>query len=386
MRVAVVGAGPAGLYAAYLIKRARPEVDVRVVERNAPDATYGFGVVFSDTALAFLADDDPDTHDAVVAHMEHWDDITVIHRGERVVIDGIGFSAIGRLALLRLLGERARAAGVVPAYRTGIAHVSELGDADLVIGADGFNSVVRRSDPDAFGARITRLTNRYVWYGTDKPFATLSHAFRANADGAFNAHHYRYAPGMSTFVVECDAATFARAGLGEASDAEARAYCEAVFADALDGHALVSNGSAWRRFANLRCARWYAGNRVLVGDALHTAHFSIGSGTRLALEDAIALVAALRAHDFDVRAALPAYQAAREPIVDKILRAADASAAWYEDFATHMNLEPWRFAYSYIQRSGRIDGARLRRLAPSFAGALARRGIGDEVDGMESAR
>ena len=386
MRVAIAGAGPAGLYAAYLLKRARPDIELRVVERNPPDATFGFGVVFSDTALAFLADDDRETHDAIVAHMERWDDIAINHRGERIVIDGIGFAAIGRLALLRLLGGRARSVGVVPEYRTAIAAVDDLGDADLVIGADGFDSVVRRSDPAAFGERIERLTNHYVWYGTDTPFATLTQTFRAGADGAFNAHHYRYAPGLSTFVVECDAATFARAGLADASDAEARAGCEAVFADTLDGHALVSNGSAWRSFANLRCEHWYAGNRVLVGDALHTAHFSIGSGTRLALEDAIALVAALTAHDFDIGAALPAYRAARQPVADKILRAADASAAWYEDFATHMKLEPWRFAYSYIQRSGRIDGARLRRLAPSFACALAGRGILDEVDGMESAR
>ncbi|HEX9646087.1 MAG TPA: FAD-dependent monooxygenase, partial [Alphaproteobacteria bacterium] len=240
--------------------------------------------------------------------------------------------------------------------------------------------------PVAFGQRIAHLANHFIWYGTRKPFATLTQSFRETADGAFNAHHYRYAPDMSTFLVECEAATFARAGFARASEADIKGYCERLFADELDGHELLSNRSVWRNFPQITNDRWFAGNRVLVGDALHTAHFSIGSGTRLALEDAIALAGALRAHDYDIQPALAAYQAARRPVVDKMVRAADASATWYQDFATHMKHEPWRFAYSYIQRSGRIDGARLRRIAPAFARELARRGILDEADNVESTR
>ena len=385
-RVAIVGAGPAGLYAAYLLKRARPDIALEVVEQNPADATFGFGVVFSDSALAFLEDEDPDTHDMIAARTERWHDIAVVHRGERIVIDGVGFAAIGRLALLRLLQARARSVGVEPRFGTAVSSLDELGEADLIIGADGVNSVVRRSDPVAFGQRIAHLANHFIWYGTRKPFATLTQSFRESPDGAFNAHHYRYAPDMSTFLVECEAATFARAGFARASEADIKGYCERLFADELDGHELLSNRSVWRNFPQITNDRWFAGNRVLVGDALHTAHFSIGSGTRLALEDAIALAGALRAHDYDIQPALAAYQAARRPVVDKMVRAADASATWYQDFATHMKHEPWRFAYSYIQRSGRIDGARLRRIAPAFARELARRGILDEADNVESTR
>ena len=375
MDVAILGAGPAGLYAAILLKRARPDVSIRVYEQNPADATWGFGVVFSDQALAFLRKDDPETADLIEPEMETWSDIVVSHRGERIAIDGVGFSAIGRLDLLQLLQRRAAELGVTPHYDTRIDNVSDLGDADLIIAADGLNSIVRAEAPDVFGESLGYLDNRFVWYGATKPFGALTQTFKSTRFGPVNAHHYRYAPDRSTFIVECAPEAFEAAGFEDMSEPETRALCEEFFAEELDGAALVSNNSIWRRFPVLRCAKWHNGNRVLVGDALHTAHFSIGSGTRLAMEDVIALVQALKDTDFDIAEALPTYQAARQPILAKIVNAAMTSADWYEHFGEHMALEPWPFALSYIRRAGRLDAERLRSLAPRFVGELEAHGV-----------
>jgi 2-polyprenyl-6-methoxyphenol hydroxylase-like FAD-dependent oxidoreductase len=369
MKVAVIGAGPAGLYLAYLLKRRRPSAAVRVFEQNPADATFGFGVVFSDRALEFLRDDDPETHDAITPAMESWSDMTLDLEGHVVRIDGIGFSAIGRLRLLQLLQGRARAAGVDVEFGRAIGSLDEVAGADLVVGADGANSLVRRTHEKQLGARVRSLTNRFAWYGTTRRFETLTQTFRRSRHGAFNAHHYRHSPDTSTFIVETDEATWRRAGF-ESMDADATsAYLEAVFADVLRGHPLVSNRSVWRTFPRVSTERWSAGRAVLLGDALHTAHFSIGSGTRLAMEDAIALADAIGSHPDDLPAALRAYEAARRPVLDQLAAAADASAGWYERFAEYMALEPLEFAMSYITRSGRVDLDRLRRVSPRFVAA-----------------
>ncbi len=363
MRIFVAGAGPAGLYFAYLAKRAHPGWDIRVVEQNPAGSTFGFGVVFSERALEFLRGDDPDTYELITPAMEAWSDLTVVHRGVPVVIDGIGFAAIGRLAFLQLLQQQAASVGIRPQYGTAMQPGEFLEAYDLVVGADGANSTVRRMAD--FGTTVTPLTNKFAWYGTTRPFATLTQTFVENEHGTFNAHHYRHAGAMSTFVVECDAQTWRRAGFASRSEQETLAYCETVFAQALGGQRLVSNKSVWRNFPNVRNERWWARNIVLLGDALRTAHFSIGSGTRLAMEDAIALAKALGEHSA-LQQGLAAFEAARRPIVEKLVAAADASGAWYERFPEHMRLAPREFAWSYIQRSGRVDPERLRRTSPKF--------------------
>ncbi len=365
MRVCIIGAGPSGLYLAYLLKRRRPDTIVTIVEQNPADATFGFGVVFSDRALEFLRQDDAATFAALTPHLEVWQDITLDHGGERITIDGVGFAAIGRLRLLTILQQQARSVGVEPTYGHPVADLAPFRDADLLVGADGVNSIVRRSHEREFGSTVAHLTNRFAWFGTTRRFETLSQTFRATPQGHFNAHHYRYAPDMGTFLVEVDEATSRRAGLDRLPSADAMALCEEVFADTLQGHRLISNNTTWRQFPKVRNERWSCGNMVLIGDALHTAHFSIGSGTRLAMEDAIALDHALAAHA-DVATALQAYEASRRPILEKLVAAANASADWYEHFADHMRLAPLDFAMSYITRSGRIDRARLRALSPAF--------------------
>jgi 2-polyprenyl-6-methoxyphenol hydroxylase-like FAD-dependent oxidoreductase len=364
MKMLIVGAGPAGLYLAYLVKRQLPGWEVRIVEQNARDSTFGFGVVFSERALEFLRADDPQTYDRITPAMEAWTDISVVHRGTPVVIDGIGFAAIGRLKFLELLRGQLEAEGVSIEFEKPLGEMQNLKGYDLVVAADGANSTVRKSTD--FGTTVTPLTNKFAWFGTSRVFETLTQTFVQNEVGYFNAHHYRHSPSMSTFVYECDAPTWARAGFERMDEAATLAYCEKAFADALQGHKLVSNKSIWRNFPNVRNRHWSRGNVVLIGDAQRTAHFSIGSGTRLAMEDAIALAKALSEFKRDIPAALASFEALRRPIVEKLVAGADASAGWYEHFPEHMRLAPRDFAWSYIQRSGRIDPEKLRKIAPKF--------------------
>jgi 2-polyprenyl-6-methoxyphenol hydroxylase-like FAD-dependent oxidoreductase len=291
-----------------------------------------------------------------------------------VVIDGVGFSAIGRLELLQLLQQRARDAGVDLQFGVTVGSMAELAGWNLVVAADGVNSLVRRAFEGDFDVSLSYLQNKFVWYGTAKPFETLTQTFVETETGTFNAHHYRYAPGMSTFIVECDRATWQRSGLHEAGDDESRGVCETVFREALDGHRLVSNRSNWRSFPWIWNGRWSFRNCVLIGDALRTAHYSIGSGTRLALEDALALTKALEAEPDDLHAGLRGYEASRRPIVEKLVTASRKSAAWYDRFFEHMRLAPLDLAMSYITRSGRIDDDRLRAASPQFMQLYEARG------------
>jgi benzoate-CoA ligase family protein len=366
VRIAVVGAGPAGLLFSLLVKRRRPQDEIVVVEQNPRDATFGFGVVFSRGALEFLSRDEPAMHATLAEATESWPLQRIVHRDEPVDIDGNGFSAIARIALLGILRRQCEALGVRLEFERPLESLAPLAGFDLVVGADGVNSMVRRALGDEFQTRVEWLTNKFVWYGTARPFECLTLTFRASDDGAFVAHHYRYAPAMSTFIVECDAATWHRAGLARASDAESRAYCERLFAPDLDGHPLLSNKSVWRNFPLVWNTRWSVGSTVLIGDALRTGHFSIGSGTRLAFDDAIFLARALETAGENVRGTLETFERTRRPIVEKLVAAANQSSYWYERLSDKMSLEPWQIAYDYMRRSGRMSDERLRQEAPQF--------------------
>ena len=371
-KVEILGAGPAGLYTAILLKSAMPGTRVRVTEQNPADATFGFGVVFSDSALDFLRIDDPATHALITPAMQNWRDMTLSLRGERIVLDGIGFSAIGRLELLRLLQQRATELDVELRFDCRLESVDELArDADLLVGADGLNSQVRLSSEARFEPGREHCTNHFAWFGTPREFATLTQTFIRSGEAVLNAHHYRYAPGMSTFIVECDAPAFDALGFADMDEHESAETCAVLFADTLEGAPLLVNQSQWRRFPRLWCRNWFADNRVILGDAAHTAHFSIGSGTRLALEDAIALVRALRECD-SLQTALPEYQCQRQPVAEKIVTASVTSARWYDDFRRHMELDPIDFAFAYLSRSGRMDLERLRQISPAFVARYER--------------
>ncbi len=375
MKIGILGAGPAGLYCAILIKQCFKRAQITIIDQNPEDATFGFGIVLSDSALGFLHADDPPTADLIEPHMQTWSDICIVHKGQSVRIDGIGFAAIGRLEMLSLLRKRALELGIEPKYNRKISKMDVFGDCHIVIAADGLNSTVRAKSPEAFGEKIEYLSNRFCWFGTRCSYDALTQTFVETDRGFFNAHHYRYGEDRSTFIIECDEQTFLNYGFAQMSELKYRKICEAIFADALDGGALISNNSVWRQFPVLSNQRYFDGNRVLVGDALHSAHFSIGSGTRLAMEDAIALVNALKQTDFNPQRGFAEYQRQRQPIVDKLCTAALRSGQWYERFAEHMALSPWEFALSYVTRSARVNEDKLRRMCPNFTAELARRAI-----------
>jgi 2-polyprenyl-6-methoxyphenol hydroxylase-like FAD-dependent oxidoreductase len=371
MRIRIIGGGPAGLYLGLLMKRDDATRDVRVFERGPRDATWGFGVVFSDRALEFLRRDDEAMHRLLTPHMESWSDLTIVHQDTRVPIAGNGFAAIGRLELLNLLQDEAERCGVELEFESDVQDASDVMPADLIVAADGAFSLVRDSNAERFETTVDWRTNWFAWFGTTKPFESLTLTFRTNDDGVFCAHHYRYAPDMSTFLVEVDAATFERARFGEMDEHATIRYCEEVFAEDLGGSPLLSNRSIWRTFPVVWNGRWSSGDTVLLGDALRTVHFSIGSGTRMAMEDAIALSTAFR-NARDTEHALARFRDTRHAPAKKIFDAAGASLRWYEEMASHMALEPTELAYRYLRRSGRVDHASVRRQVPRLAAEMER--------------
>jgi anthraniloyl-CoA monooxygenase len=372
MKLVCVGGGPAGLYLALLMKKADPGHDVTVVERNRADDTFGFGVVFSDATLDHFAEADPETHRAIVASFAHWDDVDVHYQGQVLTARGHGFAGIARQRLLDLLQRRCADLGVNLRFGREVTDLSAWGDADLIVAADGVHSGLRRRLAEHFGPRVEAGRNRFVWLGTTYPFRAFTFLFKTDGHGLWRVHAYRYDATHSTFILETTEDTWRRAGLAEATEDDTLAFAERLFARELDGHRLLKNRSIWREFPTVSNARWWHGNVALVGDAAHTAHFSIGSGTKLAIEDSIALARALRSHA-DVAAALAAYEAERRPEVESLQRAARVSRTWFEDAERyHGRLEPIQFAFSLLTRSLRVTHESLKVRDPKFVESVDR--------------
>ena len=369
MNIGIIGGGPAGLFFAYLVKRHDVSHRVRVVERDASDATYGWGVVFSDVALAFVRDIAPELYASMTRKQEVHDAMCIVHRGVAVRLANNTFHRMARIDLLKALHAHCRDAGVDIEFGCRIDDVGEFGDCDLVVAADGASSGIRKRFENAFKPTIDVRPNKLAWYGTTRLFDPLSLIFRQNVDGLVIAHTYRYSRTHSTFLVECDPLTFANAGLDRMSEAESLAYCERAFAEDLRGEPLLSNRSDWFNYPIVKNRRWHTGNLVLLGDALRTGHPSVGSGTRLAMQDAIALFDALKAHAEDVSKLLEVFERTRRPGSDALQEAAIRSTQWYENLGPKLALDPVSFAYDYLTRTGRVTHEDVRARDPDLAAA-----------------
>lgn len=370
MKITCIGGGPAGLYFAILAKKQNPSHEVRVFERNRPDDTFGFGVVFSDATLEGLTDRDRPVYDAIQKSLAHWDDIHTFYGGEKLVSTGHGFSGLSRQRLLTILQTRARELNIDLQFEHEITDFEAIRrGSDLVVAADGVNSAVRALYASEFRPHIDWRPNRFVWLGTTFPFDAFTFYFDSNEHGLFRVHAYRYEPEQSTFIVECREETWRRAGLDQATEDETLEYMEKLFAPRLAGHRLLKNRSVWRSFPTIRCERFSFDNIALLGDAVHTAHFSIGSGTKLAMEDAICLADALAAHA-SLPDALAAYESERKPKVETIQRAAQVSLEWFENTERYTNLPPLQFEISMLTRSLRVTHENLKMRDPKLVAAV----------------
>ncbi|HJO37069.1 MAG: FAD-dependent monooxygenase [Vicinamibacterales bacterium] len=378
MKICIVGGGPAGLYFAILMKQLDPSQEITILERDGPNDTFGWGIVFSDQTFGYLESSDAPSFTRIVESCQTWDNVDIVHHGEKVSIHGNRFSGIARLAFLNILHARCRELGVDVRFGTNITDRTQLPPHDLLVGADGANSLLRQWFSDGLRPTIDRRKNRYIWLGTPRLFHGLTLTFHATEAGPFASHAYKFSETASTFIVECAEETWARAELEGKSGEETCAYLEEVFADDLHGEPLLTNNFVrWINFPLVKNQHWQDGNVVLLGDALHTAHFSIGSGTKLALEDAIALAQAFEANP-RIDAALPAFERARKAIVDRLQDAAESSLVWFEQMGDYLHLPPLPFAYEAMTRSGRVDREKLRKRDPKFVAAYERGAANDD--------
>ena len=369
LRIVIVGCGPAGLYFAILMKRLNPANQVTILERDGPNDTFGWGIVFSDQTFSYLKNSDPESHAEIMKAGEVWDNVDVVHKGRRVTIRGNRFSGIARLTFLKILQKRCEDLGVDMKFNTNVTDFSELPEFDLLVGADGANSFVRRTHSQFFQPNLDWRKNKYIWLGTNQLFDGLTLTFRQNEAGLFIAHSYRFSKTTSTFIVECGEEVWRSAGLEQRSGEETCRYLAEVFSDDLGGHSLMSNNFVkWLNFLLVKNRHWSHNNVVLLGDALHTAHFSIGSGTKLALEDSIALAKCFE-DGSDVPDALSDFERVRKPIIEEYQQAAHSSLTWFETAQLDMDLDPLPLAYKLMTRSKRIDYEGLKGRDPNFIAA-----------------
>ncbi|HEX3810870.1 MAG TPA: bifunctional salicylyl-CoA 5-hydroxylase/oxidoreductase [Rhizomicrobium sp.] len=376
MKAVCIGGGPAGLYFAIALKRLSPAHEVRVIERNRPYDTFGWGVVFSDQTMESLERVDPESAAQILDNFAHWDDIDVHYRGEVITSGGHGFAGIGRKRLLNILQDRAKELGVTLQFETEVTSLEPFRDAGLIVAADGVNSGVRAMFADTFQPHITFRPNKFIWLGTHKAFTAFTFAFEQTDKGLIWAHAYRFDKDTSTFIVECTEETWRAFGFDTGSTADTIAICERIFARYLDGHKLMSNarhmrGSEWLNFPHLTCERWFKDNVVLIGDAAHTAHFSVGSGTKLALDDAIALAKYVHERGMSEET-LAAFQDERQLDVIKLQNAARNSTEWFEHLPRYTRFEPMQFAYSLLTRSQRVSHENLRLRDSTWLESLER--------------
>jgi anthraniloyl-CoA monooxygenase len=368
VNIGIVGGGPAGLFFAYLMKRHDPGHHIRIVERDSAAATYGWGVVFSDIALAFVLEVAPELYAAMTRNQEVHDKMRIVHRKQAITLANNTFHRMARIDLLRALRENCSALGVAIEFGRKVDDIAEFDDCELVVAADGAASAIRTRYREHFEPVLDARPNFLAWYGTTARFEPLSLIFRENADGLLIAHAYSYSRTHSTFLVECDPQTWRAAGLDRMSGTQSLAYCERVFQDDLDGQRLLSNRSEWFRYSIVSNERWHWRNLVLLGDALRTGHPSVGSGTRLAMQDSIALFEACVSFT-DVPTQLIEFERRRRPGSDALQNAAIRSTQWYETVRGRLSLDPVSFAYDYLRRTGRVDHLDIRARDPALASA-----------------
>ena len=372
MKVTTLGGGPAGLYASLLIKKINPKLDITVIERNPYGATYGWGVVFSDRTLNAFREADIKTYTDITDQFVIWDAIDTYYQGQHLRCGGHTFAGMSRRELLLILQNRCEELGVKLKFEVEFADLDQFADSDLIIAADGINSITRQIYADAFQPDLDVRKAKFVWYGTHKVFDSFTFIFCESEHGLFQAHCYPFDGNTSTFIVECAEETWQRAGLDKMDEAESMAYCENLFADYLDGNSLMSNRSLWINFVTVKNKRWRHKNIVLMGDAAHTAHFSIGSGTKLAMEDSIAFANAFEKHGSDLQAVFKDFEAERRPRVEILQAAAQESLTYFENVTRYTHLNPLQFTYHLLTRSGRISYNNLNQRDPQFTDAVAR--------------
>ncbi|HEV7472795.1 MAG TPA: FAD-dependent monooxygenase [Pyrinomonadaceae bacterium] len=366
MKINIIGGGPAGMYFAILMKQADAAHQITVYERNGPDDTFGWGVVFSGKTLRNLRDADPESHAEITRAFAAWDNVDVVHQASKISIHGNSFSGIARLQLLKILQRRCEQLGIELLFCAEVPEVETLrSGCDLLVAADGVNSTARKQYAKQFLPTLDVRPNQYIWYGTNRLFHGLTLTFRENEAGVFAAHSYKFNETTSTFIIECDRDTWHAAGFASMGDDETRAYLEKVFELDLAGQPLLSNNSKWINFLLVKNAKWFFENAVMIGDALHTAHFSIGSGTKLALEDAIALFESFR-KAASVADALNEFELTRKPVIEEYQAAAYESMTWFENARQYMQLSPVELAYALMTRSGKVSYEDLKQRDPEF--------------------